>query len=185
MSYVLGTPSIQGYAATPMPNDGWLDASKSLGADNQQERPVMPESPSTTRSSRINNTTRAYIAGLFDGEGYLCSTKQESDPYSHIRVAIVNQRLDVLEWIRDLVGGSIQTKSVRSNRLSQKPCYELHVHNVRNFLQVIRPYVRIKRDQLEVACAFYSLPRGAGEKKKRLAAKIAVLNGRSAESVKI
>lgn len=130
------------------------------------------ESSSTTRTPRINNTTRAYIAGLFDGEGYFCSGNGRNAPYSTIRIGITNRRKDVLEWIQSMIGGRLVEKHRASNPLSDNPCYELTMQDTRVFLQVVKPYVRIKRAQLEIACAFYSLPRGAMEKKKRLIAKL-------------
>jgi len=132
------------------------------------------ESSTTTRKTfkRINNTTLSYIAGLFDGEGYFCAV--QNGGYGLLRIRIVNCRLDVLEWLKGMFGGYISEKPKTSETSHQ--CYEWNCGEKERFLKLLKPYLRMKRRQMEVALAFYSLPKGAIEKKNRLVEKIHRLN---------
>jgi hypothetical protein len=126
---------------------------------------------------RINNTTLAYIAGILDGEGYFtgvfsgCTTSDEK--YGAIRVHVVNCRRDLLEWLQSLFGGTITDK--KKGPWSRHQCYDWHVGESVRFLRMMKPYVRLKRPQLEVALAFFSLPY-APQKRRKLAEKIRRLN---------
>lgn len=126
----------------------------------------------TWTKRRINNTELAYIAGLLDGDGHFCPMYSiyNGKEYPCIRVAITNIRKDLLEWLAARFGGTIQLKS--ANPLSKLPCYEWRPKTTKDFLKLLKPYVRIKRRQLEVSLAFYSLPYGSTEKKTRLAEKV-------------
>lgn len=128
----------------------------------------------TTRKSfkRINNTTLAYIAGILDGEGYIGVAKNSG--YASLRVRVVNCRRDLLEWLMGMFGGYIVEKPKTGPTSNQ--CYEWNCDQKERFLKLMKPYIRLKRPQMEVGLAFLSLPHGAVEKKLRLVEKIKHLN---------
>jgi hypothetical protein len=132
------------------------------------------ESSTTKRKpfKRVNNTTLAYIAGIIDGEGYFCGVM--SGKYGSIRIGVVNCRKDLLKWLQSFFGGQIYCKS-KYPGLSKLECWDWHVGEKKRFLKLMKPYIKLKRAQLEVALAFFSLPH-APEKKRRLALKIQELN---------
>lgn len=111
----------------------------------------------------MDATTAAYIAGFFDGEGYI--TIRRSNRYLGNRVSyrlvvgFTNTNIDVLKWIQLSVGGgAINPKSRKSLKHSQ--AFELTVHKrhlIVDLIDAIEPYVRIKREQLAVGVCFLSL----------------------------
>jgi hypothetical protein len=118
----------------------------------------------------------AYIAGLLDGEGCFVSNYSSCPArYPSIRVEITQTRRDLLEWIQSLLGGKIRQKHAGSG-ISRYPCWLWCPEDTRAFMKLMKPYVRLKRPQLEVTLAFYSLPYGSTAKKQSLAEKLTELN---------
>jgi len=91
----------------------------------------------------------AYVAGLFDGEGYVgCKINEKG--WATWRIAVVNTNRDVLEQITKEFGGSIGKKAY--SKLSVKPCWMWKLSGAANllrFTQTILPYSIIKKDKLE------------------------------------
>lgn len=154
---------------------------KSRVADNPQERPelgILRDLTPSPKRKRIGNTKLAYVAGILDGEGHFvamwCAKRPNGVRYPNIRVAITNTNTILLKHLKKLFGGTVQKAG--KNDLSRLQCYYWRPENTKEFLKLMKPYVMLKRRQLEVALAFYSLPYGSTEKKNRLAAKISVIN---------
>jgi hypothetical protein len=109
-------------------------------------------------------TDAAYIAGFFDGEGSLTirhanKGMRRSGHYGLI-VHFTNKNLALLSWIKSVAGGTINPKARRSEK--HAIAYELTLcrpSEIRALLDVISPYVRIKRAQLELGQAFLRLGR--------------------------
>lgn len=108
----------------------------------------------------------AYLAGFFDGEGCVSilrfAEKRRAATYFayRLQVRIGNTNLEVLEWIQSKFGGTIydQVRSVPGNR---KPFWAWHTsgHKAKTFLEMIEPFVIVKRRQIQVALQFLSLGR--------------------------
>ena len=148
--------------------------SKSRVADNPQERPgimgILRDSTSVPKRKRINNTTLAYVAGILDGEGCFSASYETRDGvgrYPHLRVNIVNTNTDLMGMLVGLFGGKINKKP--PGPLGRLMCFVWSPGNTKEFLKLMKPYVRIKRAQLEVALAYHSLPYGSTVKRVSLA----------------
>jgi len=104
----------------------------------------------------MDNVERAYLAGLFDGEGYLGLTKTVRKTASiqyTLRTSISNNHPYLMQYLLSNYGGSITTK--RQNgfinqewRLSSNQAYE--------FLKLIYPFLIVKSDQVKLAMEFQS-----------------------------
>ena len=97
----------------------------------------------------------AYFAGLFDGEGHVRIGKDPKPRYGattryYLQVIISNQNLQVLEELQQNFGGSIHGSS---------GCYHLAFGALQSmrFLEEVKPYIRIKLPQVEVALEFQRL----------------------------
>lgn len=95
----------------------------------------------------------AYVAGLFDGEGYV-GVYNGSGPHRNslvFKMSIAqssrygDEYPEVLYWIRDVFGGNVYTRKGGSS-LTKKQEYEWCVtgHRAARFLKTIRPYLKVR-----------------------------------------
>jgi len=102
----------------------------------------------------------AYAAGILDGEGCICITKQRSDRHHKrgyemkLLVSIGNTDFSLLEWLRARFGGSIYSYSKSGN--GRKPIGQWHLDSRKAipFLKAVLPYLVIKQAQAELALDF-------------------------------
>lgn len=101
--------------------------------------------------------TDAYLAALIDGEGSIgigkVQEKRMRIPKYSLRVTIDNQYLPVLDEMKDLYGGFIHEKKrvegwARGFRLI------ISCNEAMELLKCTVPYLRIKREQAELAIRF-------------------------------
>lgn len=101
----------------------------------------------------LTETDKAYIAGLFDGEGSIFIVRQKPGgsntyPSYSLRATISNNDLKVLQWTKDKLNGLVSylgSGSYRCNMLC------LQGHRALEFLKVIEPYIKIKCRQIDLA----------------------------------
>lgn len=124
----------------------------------------------TNMAEEIEPTTAAYLAGLFDGEGSvriryrIRMGKQYSrgKVYPHrktipeVKVAIGNRNKECLELCRAIAGGGRLRLRQREGNWSDLYTWETENRKAVRFLEVVRPYVIIKRPHLE---AIFNHPR--------------------------
>lgn len=105
-------------------------------------------------------TDYAYIAGLLDGEGTI---NVSNTLLLFIRIRNTNKA--VLEWVREIMGSG----NIYFDRRKDKPCYslELACKKAIEFLEPLRPYIRIKQEQVELALRLQNLY-GNNKRRKRL-----------------
>jgi len=101
-----------------------------------------------------------YVAGFFDGEGCITTQMQwiqgkyEKYPRVCLQVTIANTDLNILKLIENWFCGKIH-KCSTSGRM--KRCYQWRITGkeaMMRFLNTIRPYVAVKKDQVELALEF-------------------------------
>jgi hypothetical protein len=98
----------------------------------------------------------AYVAGLFDGEGCVTvSRHQTTTAFTHqAQITITNTDREILEWVQGLFGlGSIQVKPSYSDRHSAGYTWVASSRQARDFLLAVSPYLRVKRQQANLALA--------------------------------
>jgi len=106
--------------------------------------------------------TTQYVAGLFDGEGYVTIRRvnkyKTSTPSYTCGVGIANKHLGVLKLIQAQFGGKIYPKSRKSPKHSVAfewfTCQSSSVHR---FLSDISSIVVIKSEQVRLGLDFLSL----------------------------
>ena len=93
-----------------------------------------------------------YMAGLFDGEGTIAVYKGSGGYHLSIRVSVIY--FPVLELFRDTFGGKIGNAKVYGNRRRQY-AWSLSSTNAYKFVSAIQPYAREKKEQIDLAIAYY------------------------------
>jgi hypothetical protein len=100
-------------------------------------------------------TERAYIAGFFDGEGSVGLYPKKSG--FALKVAVVQRKPEVVFWLHSLFGGALCT-IVREERAGTT-YYELRLEGpalALPLLRIIAPYVREKKDQVDLVLHHYA-----------------------------
>ena len=98
----------------------------------------------------------AYAAGILDGEGCVSISKAPSGGKFRMRVSIGNNDPRMLLFLQEHFGGSIN-KFYSGNDVN-RPGYMWGVSGSHAgvFLRLIYPYVRCKREQIEVVLDYLS-----------------------------
>lgn len=105
-------------------------------------------------------TTLAYLAGLFDGEGSIVITlvkpgksNRLKTPSHRLDIGITNTNKDILDWLIETLGGCLCKGKVCSG---DKPCWmwRISCQEAKTFLMAIRPFMRIKHLQADLAIEF-------------------------------
>ena len=111
----------------------------------------------------LTETEKAYLAGLFDGEGsvgYYLKTKANY----HVAIAqISNCSPEIMEWLKAKIPfGSI---AVTNNRKCNYTCWSWICNSrlqLREFLQMIRPYLVFKGKQVDLLFSLWDAEQEMG-----------------------
>ena len=109
----------------------------------------------------LSETDKAYIAGIIDGEGCIYidnwkDTRGRPNRCYIIRVKVAMTDREVPEWLSSVVGGSCRNYDCRKKNNNHKIIYIWSYCGTKtiDFLKIIKPYLKIKHKQAEVAIEF-------------------------------
>src|SRR6186713_930782 len=137
--------------------------------------------PNLDRLMELSKEDRAYIAGFFDGEGWVSLSVARSGSQKKERafviVGIAQKQVSVLTWIHSLFGGTLflNVRNDRGYSLSDGSIHRWSIagrEHVRTFYQVIRPYMRMKGDKFDLVMRAVLDPSMTGEEAKELASEV-------------
>jgi LAGLIDADG endonuclease len=105
----------------------------------------------------IPETTVAYIAGFFDGEGSV-GLEHHKSGHIRLRVSISHNDRRPLDLIQKLYGGRI---AIRHKRKAGVEYWQLNIYTAAagRFFSAIAPYCIVKRESIAIAIAFVALIR--------------------------
>lgn len=111
----------------------------------------------------LSETSKAYMAGLFDGEGMVAVRKRVDEStsgkkcYYTLRTQISNTNPDPLDMIYDIWGGGIN-KRIDIRGGNRRPIYDwiLTSSKAADFLTAVLPYLIIKKNEAILAIEFQS-----------------------------
>lgn len=115
-------------------------------------------------TENMTNEEWAYIAGLLDGEGCIYISKNRPskrtrtvNPFYRLYVVISNTHLGAMVWLHNQLGGSLAQQKATRTSFSSNPIWNwrLSTRQAARFLEAVLPYLRIKKEQAEVALEFY------------------------------
>lgn len=104
---------------------------------------------------------KAWLAGFIDGDGCINFIKIRNNYYP--RVIITNTDLQVLENIKDHIGGDIRVNTTNlRNHPKWKPGYQLRVSysTAADLLGELLPYLQLKHDQALLAIGWQTACKG-------------------------
>jgi hypothetical protein len=107
----------------------------------------------------------SYTAGIIDGEGSICMTRQvrKGTSYFYLRVSVGTTSKRLADWLHNRYGGAMFCVS-RLNERHKQPIYFWKLQTTtgcQTFLQDIFPYLLIKTSQAKLALEYceYKIPR--------------------------
>jgi hypothetical protein len=113
----------------------------------------------------------AWAAGFFDGEGSINIVRvkhSKNGTMSHVLSVEVSQ-VDPrpLQYLQEIWGGSIRVRQPSTKKA--QPSYLWYVRNItaEKFLSEIRPYLRVKGEQADIALAFREIKAKIGGRRER------------------
>uniref|UniRef100_A0A6M3J4T0 Homing endonuclease n=1 Tax=viral metagenome TaxID=1070528 RepID=A0A6M3J4T0_9ZZZZ len=112
----------------------------------------------------IDISVAAYTAGLLDGEGHLGVRPWSKNGYHNFfpNVAISNTNLEVIEWLISHFGGHYGIWDNKTHQ--QKRIYKWYINSldaIKTFLEVVQPFVIIKREHVEAMLAYVRIGNSA------------------------
>lgn len=116
-------------------------------------------------------TSLQYIAGFFDGEGYIQIAKRSpgcgtsGSPY-YLVCSMANTHRQVMDEIQKIVGGRVIFH--RGGKKQWKPHYRLTLwtQQALAFLKAVQPYLIVKREEADLAISFYECIKPYGSRVK-------------------
>lgn len=113
-----------------------------------------------TYDKTLTNAELAYIAGFFDGEGSVTIHENSKPsprgkaPNHTLQVSIGNTDPVVLMWIQSIFGGGLGfRRNVRENERKFAQ-WVIRAASALPFLEAIRPFLRMKCDQVAIAITY-------------------------------
>ncbi len=134
----------------------------------------------------MKEAEKAYLAGIIDGEGTVTLARNRKNETPSPSVTVANNNLELLEWIKGLVGGTIISKKKHKAHHSDSYAWAMRSDKAIQLLKDVRQYLIVKKPQADLIINKYkSVTHRAGkytpemlEKKTRLVAEIRMLNKR-------
>ncbi len=117
----------------------------------------------------MNKQDWAYVAGFFDGEGYIGLAKNKrkyrdntDNCYWSLNIMISNTDIRVIKHLQNLLGGFTSLKTIPASPKGKlhKPQHNFYTLTIKKkehrlaFIKGILPYAIIKKDQLILALAY-------------------------------
>ena len=103
----------------------------------------------------------AYVAGIFDGEGSISISARESHGYRTIGVSIcvVNTKEWLITFLKMQFGGYIYFRDTPESQHKNSWQWTKQGKKAVEFLELILPYLQLKRPQAELAIQFQNRKR--------------------------
>lgn len=117
----------------------------------------------------LDKAEKAYIAGIVDGEGTVTLMKHHKNETPIPFVAVANNNLTLLKWIKVRVGGLIASKKKRLPHHNDSYVWSVRQDRALSFLNEIKKFLIIKKPQADLITLKYkSVTHRAGKYTPRM-----------------
>ena len=98
--------------------------------------------------------TDEYLAGLFDGEGYVGINSWHKGESYGLRCEITNSDVQLLEKIQEKYGGNVLVQGYPQG--NRRVCYKINwnARKAKNILEIMYPHLIVKKSQTRLALEF-------------------------------
>lgn len=136
------------------------ELNKIYGVDKQENKQPTEVQVNTQNNTQNNipemqpDTQIGYLAGFFDGEGYIGIQRGKRNDYT-LRIALTNSNFKILQLYEKIYGGKIRvTKKKVDEKYKVVYQWGIDINEALKFLRTIHPYTSVKRAQIELAISF-------------------------------
>ena len=116
----------------------------------------------------MKRTDLAYLAGILDGEGSISIHKHKDKNsqlgyYYQLVINVANTNEWLINWIHLNFGGNIYKKRMLAKHYKQVYLWSASSNQAKTLLELILPYLRLKKAQADIALQFQAKkhPRGS------------------------
>ncbi len=95
------------------------------------------------KKMKIKRDDIIYTAGFFDGEGYIGIGWE-----GRKEVRIINSNKEVIEYLKNLWGGLIYKRKVKTNHTQVYDLVIFRKSDVNNFAKSVFPFVKVKKETI-------------------------------------
>ena len=95
----------------------------------------------------------AYLAGIIDGEGCFCIQNPGGKTHT-LRLFVMNTFKPLIDYLYKTDGGFQYSRNVEDPRRKIRHEWFIDTHIVDEILPLLRPFLIVKKEQLEVAIEF-------------------------------
>ena len=85
-----------------------------------------------------------YLAGFTDGEGFIGEVKRWKRPSKSFQIRISNTNPVILEWIKEIFGGTIYSLKTKNSKHSPAWQWWIADKKARELYVELKPYLKIK-----------------------------------------
>lgn len=168
---------------------GFLKKAHGLCKDHYAEQRPRLDALKRRAPLFVNQASAAYMAGIIDGEGSICLLKGKSrwGTYVQPRVNVYNNSVALMQWIVEVFGGTFTKVKRRQPKWVEGYVWTMNSSDTRFYMDVLRPFLIIKRRNAELVVEFYSVGRryGRGRNNKVILEKqLALVNEIRKENLK-
>ncbi len=110
----------------------------------------------------MRKTDLAYTAGIIDGEGSIGLYIHRGKGDYVLRVEVGNTNEWLIQWLKFAFGGSTRLHSGQPENHKPLWCWQIQGVKALGFLELVYPYLRLKKPQAGVAIEFQKVRRGTG-----------------------
>jgi len=138
-------------------------------------KPVPRRIKDTSHLLKTTNIDRAYMAGVFDGEGCIVIAEEKKNEIImsyRLQISVANTDKNLITWIRYKFGGRIQ--QARTNLY----CWYASSLEAGAVLKILLPFLHTKKKRAIIALNFIKIGRGKHAQKKSAKIDISTLNHR-------
>jgi hypothetical protein len=103
----------------------------------------------------LEETIKAYLAGIVDGEGTVTLTRLHKNETPCPVVSVSNTSLKLLKWIQAKIGGKINSKKTAQVHHAQSYVWSIRQNKAICLLNEIKEYLIIKRRHADLITGEY------------------------------
>ena len=93
---------------------------------------------------QLSEKDKGYIAGIIDGEGSICLTKEHSDSqFRYPNIQVSSTTYEILEYLKTHVGGSISKKTEKNEKYKQSWKWMIKTNLTIELLEQITDYLLV------------------------------------------
>lgn len=91
----------------------------------------------------LTENAKGYLAGIIDGEGSICLTKQHANQHRSPEITVTSTTYEMLEYMKELCGGSISHKKIYAEHHKEAWKWGIKGDKAIEFLTQIKDYLLV------------------------------------------